>query len=695
MLNERIPKKCKSTRGALSLSTKAILARTLCSLFLSAWGIPRTTSVSAQTRRIEIGDFAKIVNVSDPQISPNGKSIVCVVSRANMEDDRFDRDLVLVDTADGAQHVLTHGRKDTGSPRWPPTGDRIAFLAAVGPAKEEKPQIFILPMSGGDAVKITDAPNGVEQFAWRPDGKELAYVTAEEAANKKEIEKHLDAFEIGDNGFLETKAATPSHIWLVSAEGGKARRLTSGSWSLPKVLPPSSPSSPLSWSPDGKLIAFTKQEDPHSGDSDRRTVQILSVDSGEIRKLTNHDKFEGFGTFSPDGSQLTYWYPRDGERANENEIFVTSASGGEGQDTTRGIDRNALRAIWMSDGKSLLVGAHDGTQVALWLQPVGGAAKKLPLGGVSPSWSFWVDATVGRNGEIAFAGSTPNQPTELYYMRTPNDPPKRLTNFNQDIASLALGKTERFEWQGPDKFLEDGAILYPPGFQKGKKYPLVLIIHGGPRAATTTQFSFLPQLAAAHDWLIFEPNYRGSENLGNAYTRAIWNDAGDGPGRDVMSGIEAIKKLGFVDEANIGVTGWSYGGYMTTWLLGHYGIWKTAVAGAAVTNMMDQYNLADFNVTERYIFHGSPYLGDNAKAYIEQSPITYASHIKAPTLILSDTGDFRVTVTQSYELFHALKDNGVSVRFFAYPVGGHFPNDPVRQQDVYRRWTDWLVEHLK
>ena len=661
---------------------------------MAGW-IGGEAQATAQTRRIELGDFAKIVNVSDPQISPSGKSIVCVVSRANMEEDRFDRDLVLVDIASGVQHVLTHNRKDAGSPRWSPSGDRIAFLAAVGPAKEEKAQIFILSMTGGDAAKITDVPGGVEQFAWRPDGKEIAYVTADEAPNKQDIEKHLDAFEVGDNGFLETKAPAPSHIWLVATEGGKPRRLTSGSWSLPKVMPPSSPSSPLSWSPDGKLIAFTRQEDPHSGDSDLRTVQILNVESGEIRKLTNHEKFEGFGSFSPDGSQLSYWYSRDGDRANENEIFTTSASGGEGQDATRSIDRNILRAIWMPDGKSLLVGGHDGTQVGLWLQPLGGLAKKLPLGDVSPGWSFWVDVAVGRNGEIVLAGRTPNQPSELYFMASPSDPPKRLTNFNQEIASLALGKTERFEWQGPDKFHEDGVIVYPPGFQKEKKYPLVLIIHGGPRAASTTEFSFLPQFVAAHDCVAFEPNYRGSENLGNAYTRAIWNDAGDGPGRDVMAGIEALKKLGFVDEANIAVSGWSYGGYMTSWLIGHYQIWKVAVAGAAVTNMYDQYNLADFNVNERYIFHGSPYVGDNIKSYREQSPISYAAHMKTPTLILSDTGDFRVTITQSYELFHALKDNGVPVRFFAYPVGGHFPNDPVRQMDVYRRWTEWLVERLK
>jgi dipeptidyl aminopeptidase/acylaminoacyl peptidase len=440
---------------------------------------------------------------------------------------------------------------------------------------------------------------------------------------------------------------------------------------------------------------FTKQDDPHSGDSDLRTVQVLSVATGEIRKLTNHDKLEGFGVFSPDGGRIAYWFPRDGSRSNENEIFVTSATGGDGQDATRAIDRNILRAIWMPDGTSLLVGGHDGTQVGLWLQMIDGPAKKLALGEVSPSWSFWVDAAVGRSGEIVFAGSTPGRPSELYYMASADAPPRRLTNFNTEIAELALGKTERFEWQGPDKFAEDGVIVYPPDFEKGKKYPLVLIIHGGPRAATTTQFSFLPQLVAARGYVVFEPNYRGSENLGNAYTRAIWNDAGDGPGRDVMAGVAALKKLGFVDESNVAVTGWSYGGYMTTWLMGHYSGWKAAVAGAAVTNMVDQFNLADFNVTERYIFNGSPYVGDNLKAYIEQSPITYASKMKAPTLILSDTGDFRVTITQSYQLFHALKDNGVPVRFFAYPVSGHFPSDPVRQMDVYRRWSEWLTQYLK
>jgi len=652
-------------------------------------------SLSAQTRRIELNDFAKITSVSDPQISPDGKTIVFVVSRPNLGQDRSDRELVLIDVATGAQHTLTYERKGVGSPRWSPSGDRLAFVAADGAGKDAKPQVFILPMTGGEARKITDTPNGIEQFAWRPNGKEIAYVTSDEPENKKEIEKHHDAFEVGDNDFLATEAEQPSHLWILPAEGGKAKRLTSGTWSLPKSAPPSPPASPISWSPDGKWLLFTRQEHPQQGDADMTALQVLNVETGDTRKLTKHEKFESFGQFSPDGSRVAYWYPRDGDPNNENEIFVTQTTGGDGSDATRSMDRDLLRVLWMPDGNSLLVGGHDGTLTSLWLQPLAGAAKKLSLGDISPSWLFWVDAFVGRKGEIAFTGSTPAQPAELYYMTSSSDTPKRLTDFNHEIASLALGKAEKFAWKGPDGFQEDGVLFYPPDFQKDRKYPLVLIIHGGPTASTTTQFNFLSQLMATHGYVVFSPNYRGSDNLGNAYQRAIWNDAGDGPGRDVIAGIDALKKLGFVDANKIGVTGWSYGGYMTSWLIGHYQIWKAAMAGAPVTDEYDEYNLSDGNVSDRYGFKGSPYVGDNLKDYRAQSPITYAAQMKTPTLIMHDTGDARVTVTQGYSLFHALKDNGVPVKFLAFPVAGHFPGDPVRQMDVYRYWVEWMDQYLK
>jgi dipeptidyl aminopeptidase/acylaminoacyl peptidase len=673
----------------------AVLTALLAAVSLPAQTPPTPAVTPAEARVIQLEDFAKISAVSDPQISPDGRSIAFVVAHPNLEQDGTDRELLLIDIATSVPRALTHDRKGVGSPRWSPEGDRLAFEAIDATAKDPKLQLYVLPMTGGEARKLTDAPNGIEQFAWRPNGQEIAYVTSDEPENKKEIEKHNDAFEVHDNDYLAKGPETPSHLWIVAAEGGKPRRLTSGAWSLAKSAPPSSPASPIHWSPDGKSLLFTRQERPEFGDADQTTLQILDLESGAIRKLTTHEKFESYGVFSPDGSRVAYWYPQGADPNNENEIFVTQTSGGDGASATKAIDHNLARVIWTPDGNSLLVGGHDGTQTSMWLQPLNGAPKKLALGDIHPTWLFWIDAFVGRKGEIAFTGATPTQPSELYYMASANDAPRRLTNFNQAIAALKLGKAEKLEWEGPDSFHENGVVVYPPDFDKEKKYPLVLVIHGGPTAASITGFSFFSQLLAARGYIVFSPNYRGSDNLGNAYQRAIWNDAGDGPGRDVIAGIEALRKLGNIDENNMGVSGWSYGGYMTSWLIGHYSIWKAAMAGAPVTDLYDEYNLSDGNVTTRYTFKGSPYVGDNLKDYRAQSPITYAANMKTPTLILHDTGDARVTITQSYQLFHALKDNGVPVKFFAYPVAGHSPGDPVRQMDIYKRWADWMDQHLK
>lgn len=651
-------------------------------------------NAEAQSRHIQIPDLQKIVRVADPQISPDDKSIVITVARANMKEDRYDSELILLDIATGTQRTMTSGHKGASSARWSPSGDRLAFLAVAGEGKDAAPQIFILPMSGGDAKQITKATDGVEQFAWRPDGAMIAYVTPD-PVDKKAIEAHQDVFQVGDTDYVETAAGVPSHVWLVSADGGDAKRLTSGAWSLPIVFPPSPPSSPLSWSPDGKSIAITRQETAEPGDGDETTLRILDATTGTTRKLTTHEKFESAGVYSPDGSQVTYWYPRDGDPNNENEIYIAPASGGDGTDITRGIDREVQRAIWMPDGKSLLLGGHDGTGVSLWLKQLDGQARRINLGNIEPSWSFWVDMAVGPKGDVAFTGSTSDQPAELYYMSSADAAPKRLTNYNSEIAALDLGRVQSIDWDGPNGFREDGVLTYPPEFAKDKKYPLVLLIHGGPQASSTTSFSALPQIIASQGYVVFEPNYRGSDNLGNAYQRAIYRDAGDGPGRDVMAGLAAVEKMGFVDADKIAVSGWSYGGYMTSWMIGHYHIWKAAVSGAAVNDLVAEATVSDGNRTDYYSMGGSPWVGDNWKIYREQSPITYASQIKTPTLILCDTGDFRVPIVQSYEMYHALKDNGVTTQFFAYPVRGHFPGDPVRAADVMTRWVGWINQYLK
>jgi dipeptidyl aminopeptidase/acylaminoacyl peptidase len=641
--------------------------------------------------RFGLEHIGRIVRLTDPQVAPDARSIAVVVSRANFEENRYDGDLVLVDIATRAQKALTHGRRGVAQPRWSRDGRRLAFLATV----DGKAQVFVLPTDGGEAWQVTRSATGVQQFAWRPDGREVAYVAFDEPPQVTGEERHNHAFEIRNNHFLMTEAPKPAHLWLVGVDGNGARRLTLGEWTLPASLPPSAPSSPLSWSPDGRSIAVVKVASPYTGDGDRSTIQVLDAGTGALRALTGRSKNESQPVFSPDGSRIAHWYPRDGDAKNVNEIYVGPAAGGETAAITHALDRNVQRHMWMPDGKSLLVSANDGTGVGLWIQPLDGTARPIDLGAVVPTAPFWLDASMGPHGEVAFTGTEPAWPAELYWLATPDAKPERLTDFNRDIAALELGRSETIRWQC-DGYRMDGVVTYPPDFAAGRKYPLVLYIHGGPRSSSKQGFSNFAQLLGAQGWVVFEPNYRGSDNLGNAFQAAIWNDAGKGPGRDVMAGLAELEARGFIDTARVGVSGWSYGGYMTSWLEGNYPEkWKAAVAGSAVTDWMDQYNLGDANVRRGTAFGGSPYTdARRAAAYAEQSPMAYAPRIKAPTLILSDTGDFRVPISQSYRLFHALSDNGVATQFFAYPVSGHSPPDPVHTRDMYRRWVAWMTKYL-
>lgn len=648
------------------------------------------TDVGAQTRTVELSDLAHLVDLRDPQIAPDGGSVVLVVSRPNYEDNRFEDQLVQIEIATGEQHVLTPDRQGVKHPRWSPSGDRLAFLAND---KDGKAQIYVLPMRGGEARQITTAVQGVSLFAWKPDGEALAFVTEDEPEEQDGEERHNKSFEVGDNWYLADEAPMPSHLWLIAATGGDATRLTKGTDGVSRFFWVWA--NTLSWSPDGRFIAFTSQPRPHSGASLSTSIQVVNVATGEKRILDAEADFNhSFGpNFSPDGKYVSFLHPRGTEPGfSPDGVFVVPSAGGEARDATAAIDRNAEGPWWMPDSQSFLVLGNDGTRISLWLQPLSGAPRRLELSPVHP-----LAVSVGSVGELVLIGSEPQRPSEVYYMSSVDSPPKRITSFNDSLASLNLGEVASITWQGPDGFQEDGVLTYPPAFSRDRKYPLVLLIHGGPMAASTEAWGgqgILRQLMAAQGWVVFSPNYRGSNNLGSAYQRAVINDAGDGPGRDVMAGIAAVKALGFVDENRLAVSGWSYGGFMTVWLSAHYPVWKAAVAGAAVTDWFDWYNLADLNVWAGYGLGGSPWLNDNVGNYLAQSPITYAHRIRTPTLILSNTLDPRVTVTQSYKLYHALKDNGTEVKFIAYPVPGHFPRDPVHQRDVFRRWIGWIEEHL-
>jgi dipeptidyl aminopeptidase/acylaminoacyl peptidase len=642
------------------------------------------TVAAPAAERYTLEHSGRIVRLSDPQISPDGRSVVVLVSRANFDENRYDVELVLVDVATRAQRVLSHRR--VSQPRWSPSGSSLAFLAPV----DTKSQIFVLPMNGGEGMQVSKAPTGVVSYSWRPDGNAFACICEEEPAKREGEERHNRSFE-ADVNYLLTEAPRPHHIWLISAAGGSPRRLTSGDWSVTVGL--TGGGEAPSWSPDGKMIAFPYQPGPGPRYTNDVSIRILEVETGSIRALNARKERMSGATFSPDGAQVAYSYPRDGDNRCVNEIFIAPAAGGDGRSLTRALDRNFTNSYWMPDSRSLLIRANDGTSAGLWIQPLDGPARRLDTGSAIPSGGI----TVSHSGQVALLASEPDRPAELYFISAPGSPLQRLTDFNAHIAALELGKQEPIRWRGADNFDMDGILTYPPGYQTGRPYPLVLYIHGGPRGASSMAFSDRAQWLAAHGWVVFQPNYRGSDNLGSAFQAAIWNDAGAGPGRDVMSGVDLLIKRGIADPARMAVSGWSYGGYMTVWLLGNYpDRWRAGVSGAAVTDHIDQYVLSDIHSPVATYYSGSPFTDPKLlQAYRDQAPITYATHIKAPTLILSDLGDQRVPTTESFILYNVLRDNGVKTKFIAYPVPGHSPADPVHQRDVDRRWAAWLMEHLE
>jgi dipeptidyl aminopeptidase/acylaminoacyl peptidase len=651
-------------------------------------------SAHAQGTRFSLDLVRKIINVSSPEPSPDGKVAAFVVTRPNFAEDRNESELYLVDLAGGAPRQLTFERRAVSEPHWTPDGRALAFLA---PDSAGLTQVWLMPMQGGDARRITRSKTDVQHYSWRPDGRAVAYAAADTMPKREGEARHLATLEVGDQDLFLRTALRPQHIWLQPLDDSPATRLTGGAWSLEMVLPPGSPPSHLVWSPDGTQIAFARVPRPQTGQFDSVSVQVVDVAGGAIRPLTGATRFQNNPAWSPDGQSILYAYPRDGrgDLGWISEIYVAPATGGEGRSVTRALDRQIFSAEWMPGGKSLLVAANDRTSVGLWIQPLAGPAKRIDLGDLVPNGAFGYEVTASSRGAILLAATTPERPSELYVLDSPGARPRRLTDFNGWAKDVAWGRLERVTWKVPEGFEEDGVLAYPPGFDPAGSYPLVLLVHGGPQASSKLSFSSLAQLMAAEGWLVFQPNYRGSDNLGNAYMAAITGDPGHGPGRDVMAGVAELRRRPYVDAKRTAVTGWSYGGYMTAWLAGNYpDEWFCAMAGAPVTDLTEQYDLSDGNVTWRYFMGGSPWTGDLAKQYRDQSPVTYVGQVKTPTLVMSLLEDFRVPPVQALAYYHALKDRGVETEYIGFPGRGHNPRDPVHTSERMRLWVDWVRRHV-
>jgi dipeptidyl aminopeptidase/acylaminoacyl peptidase len=639
-------------------------------------------------------DLPKIVSLSDPQISPNGKEVAVVVSTPDWNADQAKRKIDLVNVANRERRTLIADRASLSSPRWSPDGTRLAFLAKD--AKTKAVQIFVLPMTGGDALRVTDNQQGVDDYSWSPDGKNIAFVAQDPPLDADAIKAHNKVFRVTDGHFLLTKDVAPWHLWVVPAAGGEARQLTEGEFSLGTD---SGSTTTPAWSRDGTRIAFTKFPNAYWAQSFRSVIAEVNVASGHMRSLVSAQGAEDF-KFAPADGGYAFVRARGGDQNNGNALYVHAD--GKTLDATAALARNFSNYLWMPDGRTLIAAGGLGAHTVLWEQPLSGKARLLDLGDAEANNGLGIttgsDTTsmsVSRTGAIAFIGTTSTHPSELYVLDSVNAKPRRLTDVNAFVDQLDLGRTESIGWTSPDGFHEDGVLTYPVGYERGRKYPLVLVIHGGPMMYSNVGFQRLAQLLSTAGFLVFQPNYRGSTNLGDAYEHSMYRDTGDGPGKDVMAGLAAVEKLGIVDEDRIGVSGWSYGGFLTAWLTSHYDIWKAAVAGAPLTDWLMDYSLSYYQEGDEYFFGSSPWTDAGWKIWREQSPINYVRNVKAPTLIMGDVMDSNVPLANAMEWYHGLRDNGVPVEFYAYPETSHVPHDIVQITDMYRRWIGWMKKYLQ
>jgi dipeptidyl aminopeptidase/acylaminoacyl peptidase len=630
-----------------------------------------------------LGAMLQTVSLSSAAIAPNGSAVAFIASQADPDRNTYRDGLWLFDVGSGHLQALAGSHRSVSSPAWSPDGLRLAFIAD-DPASGAH-QLFILNPKGGATQRVTSGKADVDDFCWRPDGGAIAFIRRDVAPVRHGAAAYDDAFEVTDNAYLETAAAQPRHLWTVDLRARHTSQLTNGAESVVDTA--------ISWSPDGQRIAYMRAPNGIHGVQDKAAAYAYNVANGSTVALTPHAAYEDQALWSPDGQHLLYLFTRDGDPMNALDAMTIGADGTGDRDVSEHLDRHVDTAQWMPDGSALLIKVYDGTSGPLYELPLNGGALQLPMGDVVDA-QISTGQSVAHDGTIAFIGTQAGRPSELYLLHPGASAPQRLTDFNHAIAAMQLGRVATVKWQN-DGFDEQGVLTYPPDYTPGKKYPLVLRIHGGPTETSEAMFDPFYQFAATHGYLVFAPNYRGSSNLGNAFEHAIFNDASAGPGRDIMAGINAVENMGIVDTSRVAVSGWSYGGQLTSWMIGHYQIWKCAVTGAAVNDLVVDYTIADDIDAARVSFSDPPFAGDALSAWRAQSPITYFKDIHTPLLLLGNVYDVRVPIVEQYEMYHALRDNHVPVQFFAYPSGGHLPNGPVRLADAYRRWLDWFDRYLK
>lgn len=625
-------------------------------------------------------DVVALNRASDAQISPDARRVAFVVNSWDRENDRFNSDVWLVDEMRQVVRLTSHPKRDD-SPRWSPDARRLAFLSERGSDATPNAQIYLLNPMGGEPVPLTSHKTSIQSFEWSPDGRSIAFI-AEEPREKPKTKPPVVVDE--DHRFAQ--------LWVIDVASQQIRQLTRGSRHI----------TAFNWSPDGSQIVFTARATPKLMDNHTTEVfvtpavlQNAPYDTAQSRQITKGGGAENQPRFSPDGRWISYLAHADGDATvGPERIHIVAVAGGEPRVLAKNFDGYISSYRWVFDSQRVIFLAAMGVNAHLYTMNIGDAAPTVMTrnDGVTTGFSMTVD---GMN--IAYVHESPRMPTEVALLNARNMIPILLTRLNPQIESSTLGQVEPIKWNSNDGTEVEGLLVYPVGYQTGKRYPLLTYIHGGPEGAYTKTFnatwSAFPQVYAGAGYAVFMPNFRGSSNYGAKFAQSNAKLVGKVDYEDILSGVDHLIKTGIADGNRLAIAGWSYGGYMSGWIIGHTNRFKCAAYGAGLSNAVSYWGTADI-VHQRERLHGGvPW--EARRMFEEQSPLNYLTNVKTPALIFHGEKDERVPLGQSLETYRTLKRLGVTTQLVVYPDQGHGLGVPSYQLDKMRREFEWVEKYLK
>jgi dipeptidyl aminopeptidase/acylaminoacyl peptidase len=661
------------------------------------------TSTEQTVRRvITARDLYNLKMASDAQISPDGSSVVYVKTWLDEEKNDYRSSLFRVPVNGGDDVRLTAADAQDTHPRWSLDGKSIAFLSN----RSEKSQVYVLPVSGGEAWKLTDLEEGVTSFTWSPDGTALAVISKTDSRTSDdsgdETEEKSDAVHItsirykanGVPGFLDDKR---SHIWRVSFPSGDARQITEGDFD---------DSSPV-WSPNGQEIFFVSDRTEEREYGRARQIWAVHARGGEPRLLVGEAE-DAFGSpvVSPDGSQIAMRGHRNASAGGSlnTRVWAMDAAGGEPTCLTESLDRSTddstaadfygkatSEMIWSTDKNAILTQVSDEGNVHLYR--VTPESEITPIvAGTRRVMNFSVAGE-----KIAFTASNPLNPADVYVCNADGSGEKRLTDINEDFLSgVTLSEPESFTIpsHNDDGWDVHGWIMKPPFAEPGTKYPMVLQIHGGPHGMYGNAFFHEFQTLAAAGYVVVYCNPRGSQGYGEEFcscTRGQWGES-DMP--DVMAVVDYAIEQGYVDQNRMGVTGGSYGGYLTNWIIAHTDRFAAAITDRCVSNFYSMYGTSDIGYSFLEYEVGGKAPWEDRETYIKYSPITYVENMVTPLLIVHSEQDYRCPIEQAEQMFISLKKLGRTVEFIRFPNENHElsrtgqPKHRIQRIDFNMDWWD-------